>query len=123
VSASDGGPRKTMVATIRMRVRSEKRIEFVQAMMDLAARARQAVGCVAAHFFADSEDPNCFTLVEEWRRRRDLDRHLSSEEFAVVLGTRFLLAEGAEITLDLVAHQANTDEVLRQRENVKRSRR
>jgi quinol monooxygenase YgiN len=123
VSVSDGAPRRLMVATIRMRVRPEKRLEFVQAMTDLAARARRAVGCVAAHFFADGEDPDRFMLVEEWRRRRDLDRHLNSEEFAVVMGTRFLLAGVAEITLDLVSHQANTDEVLRRRANAKRSRR
>ena len=123
MSASDGVPRRVVVATIRMRVRPEKRLELVQAMTDLAARARRAVGCVAARFFADSEDPDSFTLVEEWRRRRDLDRHLNSDEFAVVMGTRFLLAGVAEITLDLVSHQADTNEILRRRGNGKRSRR
>src|SRR5262249_5676829 len=77
-----GGPRRVVAATVRMRVRPEKRDEFIQAMSDLTARARRAFGCVATHFYADSEDPNAFTLVEEWRRRRDLDRHVRSAEFA-----------------------------------------
>jgi quinol monooxygenase YgiN len=110
-----GMPRRVVAATVRMSVRPEKRLEFIQAMTDLTARARRAVGCVAAHFYADSEDPDAFTLVEEWCRRRDFDRHLKSDEFAAVIGTSFLLSGAAEITLDLVLHQGGTDEVLRRR--------
>ena len=109
------GPRRVMAATVRMQVRPEKRDEFIQAMTDLTTRARRAPGCVAAHFYTDSEDPNAFTLVEEWRRRRDLDRHLRSDEFAAVIGASFLLSHAAEIALDLVSHQRGADEVLRRR--------
>src|SRR5262245_53204247 len=109
------GPRRVMAATVRMRVRPEKREEFIQAMTDLITRARRAPGCVAVHFYADSEDSNAFTLIEEWRRRRDLDRHLRSDEFAALIGASFLLSHAAEIALDLVSHQAGADEVLRRR--------
>jgi quinol monooxygenase YgiN len=109
------GPRQVMAATVQMQVRPEKRDEFIQAMTDLTARARRAPGCVAAHFYADSEDPNAFTLVEEWRRRRDLDRHLRSRDFAAVIGASFLLSRAAEIALDLVSHQGGADEVQRRR--------
>src|SRR5262245_26265450 len=115
VSGAVAGPRQVMTATVRMRVRPEKREEFIQTMTDLTTRARRAPGCVAAHFYTDSEDSNAFTLVEEWRRRRDLDRHLRSDEFAAVIGASFLLAHAAEIALDLVSHQGGADEVLRRR--------
>jgi quinol monooxygenase YgiN len=115
MSGAIAGPRRVMAATVRMRVRPEKREEFIQAMGDLTTRTRRAPGCVGAHFYADSEDPNAFTLVEEWRRRRDLDRHLRSDEFAAVIGASFLLSHAAEIALDLVSHQGGTDEVLRRR--------
>ncbi len=84
-------------------------------MTDLTTRARLAHGCVGAHFYADSEDPNAFTLIEEWRRRHDLDRHLRSDEFAAVIGARFLLSDDAEITIDLVCRQGGAQEVLRRR--------
>jgi quinol monooxygenase YgiN len=115
MSAAIAGPRRVMAATVRMRVRPEKREEFIQAMTDLTTRARRALGCVGAHFYADSEDPNAFTLVEEWRRRRDLDRHLRSDEFAAVIGASFLLSQAAEIALNLVSRQGGADEVLRRR--------
>lgn len=115
MSGAIAGPRRVMAATVRMRVRPEKREEFIQAMTDLTTRARRAPGCVAAHFYADSEDSNAFTLVEEWRRRRDLDRHLRSDEFAALIGASFLLSHAAEIALDLVSHQGGADEVLRRR--------
>jgi len=118
-----GGPRRVMAATVRMRVRPEKRDEFIQAMTDLTARARRAFGCVATHFYADSEDPNAFTLVEEWRRRRDLDRHVRSAEFAAVLGASFLLSAAPEITLDLISHLGGADEVFRRRLEPARARR
>jgi cobalamin biosynthesis protein CobD/CbiB len=41
--------------------------------------------------------------------------HLKSDAFAAVIGTSFLLSAAAEITLDVVSHQAGTDEVLRRR--------
>jgi len=81
------------------------------------------VGCVATHFYADSEDPNAFTLVEEWRRRRDLDRHVRSAEFAAVLGASFLLSTAPEITLDLISHLGGADEVFRRRLEPARARR
>jgi len=115
MSGALAGPRRVMTATVRMRVRPEKREEFIQTMTDLTTRARRAPGCVAAHFYTDSEDSNAFTLVEEWRRRRDLDRHLRSDEFAALIGASFLLSHAAEITLDLVFHHGGTDEVLRRR--------
>jgi quinol monooxygenase YgiN len=110
-----GAPRRVLVVTVRMCVKPEKRDEFIQAMTDLTARTRQAVGCVASHFYADGEDPDAFTLVEEWRRWRDLDRHLTSDEFAGVIGAGFLLSGPAEITLDLASRRGGTDEVLRRR--------
>ena len=116
-----GGPRRVLVATVRMRVRSEKRDEFVQAMADLTARTRRAAGCIASHLYADGEEPGVFTLVEEWRGRRDLDRHLASDEFAALIGAGFLLEGPAEITLDAVARRGGTDEVLRRRADVARS--
>jgi len=109
------GPRRVMAATIRMQVRPEKRDEFIQAMTDLTTRARRAPGCVTAHFYSDSEDSNAFTLIEKWRRRRDLDRHVRSDEFAALIGASFLLSHAAEITLDLVSRQGGADEVLRRR--------
>ena len=115
MSGAIAGPRRVMIATVRMRVRPEKREEFIQTMTDLTTRARLASGCVGAHFYTDSEDSNAFTLVEEWRRRRDLDRHLRSDEFAALIGASFLLSQAAEIALDLVSHHAGTDEVLRRR--------
>ena len=122
MSGAIGGRRRVMVATVRMRVRPEKRDEFMQAMIDLTTRARRVVGCVAAHFYTDSEDPNVFALVEEWRQRRDLDRHLRSDEFAAVIGASFLLSDAAEITLDLISHQGGADEVLRRRLDAARAR-
>ena len=110
-----GVPPRVLVATVRMRVRPENRDEFIQAMTELTARTRRAAGCVGSHFYAESEDPDAFTLVEEWRQRRDLDRHLQSNEFAAVIGTSFLLSGAAEITLDVVSRRGGTDEVLRRR--------
>ena len=70
---------------------------------------------ISTNIYADSEDANAFTLAEEWRRQRDLDRHLRSDEFAAVIGASFLLAHAAGISLDLVSRQGGAEEVLRRR--------
>jgi quinol monooxygenase YgiN len=40
--------------------------------------------------FCNIEDKNLLNLLEEWQTRKDLDRHLRSEMFSVLIGTKGL---------------------------------
>jgi quinol monooxygenase YgiN len=50
-------------------------------------------GCLNFAVYYDIEDKNRFSLMEEWETRDDLDQHIRSHKFGVLLGTKALLCE------------------------------
>ena len=50
-------------------------------------------GCLSFALFCNMEDKNLLNLLEEWQSRKDLDQHLQSDMFGVLLGTKSLLIE------------------------------
>ena len=54
-------------------------------------------------FFCDIDGKTVFNLIEEWETREDLGRHIGSERFSVLLGTKSLLAKPLEINIHTVS--------------------
>jgi len=51
---------------------------------------------------SDCENPNSFTLFSEWDSRSFLDGYLSSPQFQILEGTRYLLRDGPDLSIDEV---------------------
>ena len=83
--------------TITMKVLPEKRKELLQTIRALLKLMRTESGCVGYRFYQDTEDDNKFSLVSEWETHADVDRHLLSDRFGVLLGTSSLLSEPSQI--------------------------
>lgn len=82
-----------IVIRITMNVPSAKQKELVQTLLSMTGPMEKETGCLSYAIFCDIEDKNLLTLLEEWRTRKDLDHHLRSEMFSVLLGTKSLLNE------------------------------
>jgi len=93
--------------TIRMKVFPEKRKELSQAITSLVSTIKTEKGCRHCDFFYSAEDENELCLFGEWESREDLDSHLQSEVFKVLLGAMSLLKNPHELKLymDLSALQ------------------
>ena len=52
-----------------------------------------SLGCLSHNIFLDIENDNGLNLIEEWESRKDLDDHLQSEKFTLLMGTRYLLTD------------------------------
>jgi quinol monooxygenase YgiN len=61
-------------------------------------------GCLSYALFCNIEDKNLLNLLEEWQTRKDLDRHLRSEMFSVLLGAKSLLCEPPNIQIHTVSN-------------------
>ena len=61
-------------------------------------------GCLSYALFCNIEDKNHLNLLEEWQTRKDLDRHLRSEMFSVLLGAKSLLCEPPNIQIHTVSN-------------------
>lgn len=82
-----------IVVCITMHVLPEKQKELVQTILSMVAAMENAEGCLSYALFCNLVDSNLLNLLEEWQTRKDLDQHLRSDMFGVLLGTRSLLAE------------------------------
>lgn len=92
-----------IIAIIKMRALPEKCLELKQTLLALAEPTRNEKDCMEHHVFQDIEHENSFTLFQQWLSRDALERHMCSERFAVLMGTRSLLIRPPQIIINTVA--------------------
>ena len=100
-----------IIARIRMNVLPEKQKEVMQTLLSMIEPAEKEKGCLSYDVFCDIEGKTVFSLIEEWETREDLDRHIRSERFGVLLGTKSLLTKPSEINIHTVSHSEGVEVV------------
>ena len=86
-----------IAVTISMEVPQEKTREFLQTILLIIKSMRREKGCLGYHFYHDMEDENKFRLVGKWAKQEDMNNHLRSDTFSVLLGSMNLLQESPDI--------------------------
>ena len=89
-----------LIASLVFDVLPDKRAEFVSAVGEIVESLRCSQGCLACRLVTDCENDNLFLMTSEWDGRMFLDRYLASAEFRILEGTRFLLSDGPELSID-----------------------
>ena len=100
-----------IVVRISMQVLPEKQKELVQTILSMSFSMEKAKGCLSYALFCNLEDKNLLNLLEEWRTRKDLERHLRSDIFGALLGTKSLLTEPHGIHIYTVQQSEGMDAV------------
>ncbi len=93
--------------TISMEVPQEKNREFLQTILLIIKSMRREMGCLGCHFFHDMEDENKFRLVGKWAKQEDMNNHLRSDTFSVLLGSMNLLRESPDIRFYAVSNMGS----------------
>jgi quinol monooxygenase YgiN len=93
-----------ILVKITMHSLPEKRKEVFQTLLSMIEETRQEKGCRSYQVFQCIEDENVFCLVGEWEAREDLERHMRSNKFGVLLGTKILSNENHDIQVHTVLH-------------------
>ncbi|MFW6147721.1 MAG: putative quinol monooxygenase [Thermodesulfobacteriota bacterium] len=96
---------------ITMEALMEKRTEMMQTLLSMIEPAAKEKGRLRYEVFCDLEDHHMFSLIEEWETREDLDRHIRSELFSVLLGTKSLLGKPLEMQIHTVSHSEGMEVV------------
>jgi quinol monooxygenase YgiN len=97
-----------IIVRIAMHALPEKQKEVMQTLLSMIASTGKERGCLSHHVFQDIEDVNVFSLIDEWETREDLDRHIRSAKFGVLLGTKSLLCEPPYIRIHTVSNPERT---------------
>ncbi len=90
------------IASLTFNVRPDKRDEFRGTVEDILERFRSQRGCLGCFLRSDCENECLFVLTCEWDTLPLLERSLASPEFQILEGTRFLLRDGPELSIDEV---------------------
>ena len=101
-----------IIVRITMNTLIEKRTEVMQTLLSMIEPTENGRGCLSCHVFRDIEDKNIFSLIEEWETREDLDDHIKSDRFSVLLGTKSLLCEPPQIQIPTVSHSEGMEAVM-----------
>ena len=105
------GGTSVIIVRITMKALREKRTEMMQTLLSMIEPAGKEKGCLSYDVFCELEDNHVFSLIEEWETREDLDYHIRSERFSVLLGTKSLLARPSEINIHTVSHSEGVEVV------------
>lgn len=84
---------------ITLNVIAEKHKEVLQTLRSLIKRVEKETGCKNYAIFCDIDDKNSICILEEWETQKDLNQHIKTLRFGVLLGTKPLLRESPEIQI------------------------
>jgi quinol monooxygenase YgiN len=110
---SNKGP--TIVNVIRLTVKPEHRRELCQTISSLVLPVRNDAGCLDYHFYEDVSEEDLFVVVGEWESADAWNRHVNSDNFAILLGAVSLLCDRACVDFTLLSHLAGAEAVTRSR--------
>lgn len=98
-------------ATIKITVQSEKRKELLQTFKALLDPIRHEQGCISCNCYEDVEAENIIFFREEWKNGEDLDAHLKSDHFGVLIGAMKLLNKEPDIQFNAIAYTAGAEAI------------
>jgi quinol monooxygenase YgiN len=100
-----------IVVRIIMNVLPEKQKEVMQTLLSMVESPEKKGGYLSYGIFCDIEDKNVFNLISEWKTRKDLDDHIKSYRFSVLLGTKSLLCEPLKVQIFTVSNSEGIEAV------------
>ena len=100
-----------IVVNITMKVAPEKQLEVMQTLLSMIEPTGKEKGCLSYAVFCDIQDKSCLSLLEDWETREDLDQHIRSHRFSVLLGIKTLLREPLQIQIHTVAQSEGMEAV------------
>ena len=100
-----------IVVRITMNVLPEKQLEVTQTLLSMIEPTGKEAGCLSYAVFCDIKDKNRFSVLEEWNSREDLDHHIRSHRFGVLLGTKTLLREPPKIQISTVSQMEGIEAI------------
>jgi len=98
-------------ATIKLTVPPEKRKEIIQTFKAILGPIRRSEGCLSCNCYVDIETENNIFFKAEWNTREDLDCHLKSNHFGILVGAMKLLTQEPVIRFNTIAATAEAEDL------------
>jgi quinol monooxygenase YgiN len=92
-----------ILATVRMKMRPEKRDEALKILRSTARLSRMRTGCLGCHIYVDAQEDDVLMFEELWKSEEDMERHLRSGEYRAVLLVMEMALEHPKVRFDRVS--------------------
>ena len=92
-----------IITTLRIVLPPEKKKESMQILRFLNEPIQVKPGCISCRIYQDVKNPNAFALVEEWESKEDLDKHIISDEYTMILALMDISSAPPEIKFNTIA--------------------
>lgn len=101
-------------SSIKMKFDREKYKEALRTLYSIIDRIRAERGCMGYEMFLDSE--SCLAVLEgKWRSEGDLERHLRSDEYKIILVVIEMAVTTPDIRFDTVVSTRGIDVIKKAR--------
>jgi quinol monooxygenase YgiN len=100
-----------IVVKIILDALEDKQLELTQTLLSLIEPVGRETGCKSYSVFCDIRDRNRFCLIEEWETHENLNQHIKSDRFGVLLGTKALLQHPLNILFYTVSHHQGMEAI------------
>ena len=92
-----------IIVTLRIKVPRERHRDFMDSARLIVEPTKIQTGCISCRLYQDSDEPDVVFLVEEWKSRKELDRHLNSDQYRIVLSLMEASDQFSEIKLSTIS--------------------
>jgi len=98
-----------ILSTVVVAISAQERPEVLRILRVLMGHATARAGCVGLSVSQDLTNPEALTISERWATRDDLDEHVRSAEYRLLLAVIDLSVTPPEISFDQLEHLGGLD--------------
>ena len=100
-----------ILATLKVVVLPRKRKDALEILRGLLEPTQVKPGCISCRAYQDLSNNNAFVLVEEWESKADLDNHILSDEYTMILALMDISSETPEMKFNLIADSTGLETI------------
>ena len=89
-----------VIVTTRIRVPAQHRRDFLDSARLILGPTEVQPGCISCRLYQELGDPDAVLFVEEWKSREELDRHIKSDRYRIILSLMELSSGPPEVKLN-----------------------
>ena len=74
-----------IIVTLRIKAPGNRRKDFLDSVRLMLGPTKVQPGCISCDFYQDLNDPDALLYVEEWQSRQNLEHHVKSDLYRIIL--------------------------------------
>jgi quinol monooxygenase YgiN len=98
-----------VLTTITLNAQPRKRKELLQTVEALSNNTQKKRGNISSQVYLDCSNENRCVLIEEWKTQTDVERHLHSDDFKVLLGATSIMSTVPELKVTVTSFTGKID--------------